>query len=162
VGTQSWSCLFGGNADTQSCLSGLVRWFSLCQSCCLVLSIGSVFAGSLVVGPSVELLCCSTSGSWAKRGSAPTDNPLTNKRRPIFNENAEPVWQFPLARTALKSSRPGTEISRIGQPSTRTGKRNLCVSSSRAKADARPVAFALIRTRSPWTAAIGSRSISVS
>jgi hypothetical protein len=31
---------------------------------CLVLSVGSVIAGPLVVGPSVELLCCSTSGSW--------------------------------------------------------------------------------------------------
>jgi hypothetical protein len=35
---------------TQSCLSGL--------------SVGSVIAGPLVLGPSVELLCCSPSGSW--------------------------------------------------------------------------------------------------
>jgi hypothetical protein len=30
---------------------------------CLIVSVGSVFAGPLVVGPSVELLCCSISGS---------------------------------------------------------------------------------------------------
>jgi hypothetical protein len=31
---------------------------------CLVVSVGSVSACPLIVGPSVELLCCSTSGSW--------------------------------------------------------------------------------------------------
>jgi hypothetical protein len=47
--------------DTQSCLSvGSV----FANRACLVLSVGSVIAGPLVVGPSVELLCCSTSGSW--------------------------------------------------------------------------------------------------
>jgi hypothetical protein len=59
VDTQS--CLFGGNVDTQSCLSvGSV----FANRACLVFSVGSVIAGPLVVGPSVELLCCSTSGSW--------------------------------------------------------------------------------------------------
>jgi hypothetical protein len=36
------SCLFGGNVETHSCLFGRVGW---------------VFAGPLVVGPSVELYC---------------------------------------------------------------------------------------------------------
>jgi hypothetical protein len=45
--------------DTQSCLSvGSV----FDNRACLVLSVGSVIAGPLVVGPSVELLCCSTPG----------------------------------------------------------------------------------------------------
>jgi hypothetical protein len=66
VDTQS--CLFGGNVDTQSCLSvGLV----FANRACLVLSVGSVIAGPLVVGPSVELLCCSTSGSWDSNTPSP-------------------------------------------------------------------------------------------
>jgi hypothetical protein len=31
---------------------------------CLVVSVGSVSACPLIVGPCVELLCCSISGSW--------------------------------------------------------------------------------------------------
>jgi hypothetical protein len=40
-----------GNVETHSCLFGRVGWLK-------------VFACPLVVGPSVELLCCSPSGSW--------------------------------------------------------------------------------------------------
>jgi hypothetical protein len=43
---ETLSCLFGENVETLSCLFGRVGWFSL--------------AGPLVVGSSVELLCCST------------------------------------------------------------------------------------------------------
>jgi hypothetical protein len=77
VDTQS--CLFGGNVDTQSCLSvGSV----FANRACLVLSVGSVIAGPLVVGPSVELLCCSTSGSWDSNSEVNLNNIL---HRSAFN-----------------------------------------------------------------------------
>jgi hypothetical protein len=71
VDTQS--CLFGGNVDTQSCLSvGSV----FANRACLVLSVGSVIAGPLVVGQSVELLCCSTSGSWDSNRDNQSEEPI--------------------------------------------------------------------------------------
>jgi hypothetical protein len=55
-----WLSSKGAWRRNRACLVGTWRL----TRACLVVSVGSVFAGPLVVGPSVELLRCSTSGSW--------------------------------------------------------------------------------------------------
>jgi hypothetical protein len=49
------------------------------------MSVGSVIAGPLVVGPSVELLCCSTSGSWDSNRTIPLSLDRINRAACSFS-----------------------------------------------------------------------------